>query len=203
VANLRPSSVLDVGCGDGYLLNRLADSLPNHADLLGVDLDNRAIAFARAFGCERRFDVIDARDIDEQFDVVTSIEVLEHVPDDETEEFCETLLRRVRPGGHLIITVPSDASDVTPKHWRHYNEGTLRGAIDEAALREGRTLTDISVWRAFPSPLPYEFARKFLTNRLWRIATSVTDRFMWNWSRKLVRSSAPSGRHVILTAVVK
>ena len=122
--------VLDVGCGDGRLV---AEGLARGLDIIGVDLEPRAIRWAKALGlpCER----MDARDVTGTFDVVTAVDVLEHVPDIEVPEFLWTLACK---GNTVIITVPTWEHDVPTKHYRHYSaeelEATLRTVFDEVEV---------------------------------------------------------------------
>jgi len=84
--------VLDVGCGDGYLCERL--SARGFQTVVGVDLANTRLTYARGRARGGRFaqsDVCELPFADEQFDVVTCVEVLEHLPD--PERACRELAR--------------------------------------------------------------------------------------------------------------
>src|SRR3546814_6730143 len=95
----------------------LLDRVPS---ITGVDRSPRAIRFARAFHPDIDFRVGDASSLSDQFDLVTAIEVLEHVPNDELPAFIRALRDRCRPGGYLIVSVPSALMPVQSKHFRHY-----------------------------------------------------------------------------------
>jgi 2-polyprenyl-3-methyl-5-hydroxy-6-metoxy-1,4-benzoquinol methylase len=84
VARLRPRSVLEVGCGEGYMLEALVRAGCD-AELTGVELSPVAVAHARArLGSRARIEHGDARELGEdgrRFDVVMMLEVLEHLED--------------------------------------------------------------------------------------------------------------------------
>lgn len=79
-----PKSVLEVGCGEGYMLDVLADANLG-ADLTGVDISEAAIADASArLGTRATLEARDARELasdGRSFDLVMMLEVLEHIED--------------------------------------------------------------------------------------------------------------------------
>jgi 2-polyprenyl-3-methyl-5-hydroxy-6-metoxy-1,4-benzoquinol methylase len=80
-----PESILDVGCGEGVLTEQWADKLAS-GRIVGIDLDDpklRAEWEKRQRG-NLEYRVEDATNLsfaDDEFDMATAIEVLEHVPD--------------------------------------------------------------------------------------------------------------------------
>src|SRR5689334_7166900 len=84
VSALRPTSVLEVGCGEGYMLDALAKAGLG-AELVGVELSAQAVADAqRRLGDRARIERGDARELGRdgrRFDVVLMLEVLEHLDD--------------------------------------------------------------------------------------------------------------------------
>jgi ubiquinone/menaquinone biosynthesis C-methylase UbiE len=102
-----PGTVLDAGCGEGFVTDRLARHDPA-LELTGVDLSKDAIAYARDhFGHQARFltgSIYDLPFEDDQFDAVVCSEVLEHL--DAPEQAVRELQRVAR--GHVLITVPRE-----------------------------------------------------------------------------------------------
>ena len=124
----RPAgSLLDVGCGDGRLLHEARERF-GEIRLLGVDTSQRAVGLARGFNPDVEFlvgDVTRSDLTDEEFDVVTLIDTLEHIDPGETAAFLAGIGRRVRDGGRVIVTVPSTNVRVRGKHYRHFDLESL------------------------------------------------------------------------------
>lgn len=84
VGKIAPRSVLDVGCGEGYMLGALADAKLG-GSLVGVDFSDWAIERAKERLAGRAdLSVKDVRtlaDDGRKFDLVMMLEVLEHLPD--------------------------------------------------------------------------------------------------------------------------
>lgn len=100
--------VLDVGCGGGILSDSMAR---RGASVLGIDLAGRALKVARLHAMEAGTEGVDYREIAVEelaaeqpggFDVVTCMEMLEHVPDPGSVlKACATL---VKPGGWVFLS---------------------------------------------------------------------------------------------------
>lgn len=121
------SSLMDLGCGDGRFVSELSRD-GSHRAILGVDYSRRAIDLARAMnpGLEYRVADILNDDLDgRQFDVVTLIEVIEHIPPDDLDAFIERAVGFVKPGGRLVLTVPHRNRPVGDKHFQHFDSSTL------------------------------------------------------------------------------
>lgn len=104
------SSVLDVGCGHGLLLNLLA-RLGRIRKGHGFDVAGAAIKVARQVADRHALSGVvgfEHRSIaqgipDAGHDVVTVIDVLHHVPDAHKADFVRALCQVVPPGGRLVI----------------------------------------------------------------------------------------------------
>jgi 2-polyprenyl-3-methyl-5-hydroxy-6-metoxy-1,4-benzoquinol methylase len=130
-----PQSLLDVGCGEGVLVHQWAQRLGDKR-VVGIDLEEPSIqeGWAQRQAPNLEYRVMKAENLpfaDDEFDVATAIEVLEHVPDPE-----HTVAEMARvASGHLIVSVPREPL------WRGLN--MARGAY----IRElGNTPGHLNHW---------------------------------------------------------
>ena len=106
-AALSGARVLDVGCGGGILSEAMAN---RGADVLGIDLSKAVLEVAELHALEGkvqiRYEVIAVEELaaaqPSEFDLVTCMEMLEHVPD--PSAILGALARLVRPGGDVIVS---------------------------------------------------------------------------------------------------
>jgi len=104
---LAGKTVLDVGCGGGILAESIAKK---GAKVTGIDLSEKALKVADLHslesGVDVRYELIAAEELASReaghYDVVTCMEMLEHVPDPAAiVQACATL---VKPGGHVFFS---------------------------------------------------------------------------------------------------
>ena len=105
---LKGLRVLDVGCGGGILADAMARK---GAVVLGIDLASKALKVAQLHALEAQTEGVEYQEISAEalaaeqpgrFDVVTCMEMLEHVPDPSlVVKACATL---VKPGGHVFFS---------------------------------------------------------------------------------------------------
>jgi SAM-dependent methyltransferase len=143
VRALQPASVADVGTGDGRLVRELAQALPG-ARVAGMDYSERAIQLARAMNPGLDFRCLDIINdpVGERFDVVTLIEVFEHIPLDLAANFAAALKALVADGGHLIVTVPHRNVPVSRKHFQHFTADSLRAYFEPHFILEETIFLD-------------------------------------------------------------
>jgi SAM-dependent methyltransferase len=93
-------SVLDVGCGTGYLLERLAVYL--HLRRVGIELNHERAEFARKVARCEIFEIpVESFDTHEKFDIITLINVFSHIPS--LASLLIGLQGLLNPNGKLII----------------------------------------------------------------------------------------------------
>lgn len=114
-------SILDIGCFAGTFLSLLPE-VP-FAMQVGVDILPPQIEYANAhFGTAfRRFaairDVTEIQQLPETFDVVTIIEVIEHLQKEEIRKLFESVVTRTKPGARIVFSTPNYASAWPAVEW--------------------------------------------------------------------------------------
>ena len=107
IAELKGKRVLDVGCGGGILSEAMA---ARGASVTGIDLGEKPLKVAQLHllesGLQVDYRLVAAESLAQEmpgaFDIVTCMELLEHVPDPaETVRACAEL---TRPGGHVFVS---------------------------------------------------------------------------------------------------
>ncbi|HRA46808.1 MAG TPA: class I SAM-dependent methyltransferase [Thermomicrobiales bacterium] len=128
--------LLDAGCGTG----QMTKLLEKYGDAVGLELAPEAIAFARKRGVQNivQGSITDPPFPAGSFDLVLSLDVIEHVDND--VQILESLFEIVKPGGHLIVTVPAFQSlwsqhDEINQHKRRYRVPQLRKMIENAGFQ--------------------------------------------------------------------
>lgn len=131
--------ILDIGCGTGTMLAELR----RFGDVHGVDTEAAAVEFCHSQG-EDQVQLASGVAVphpDDSFDLVTLLDVIEHVDDDQT--LLAEARRVIAPGGSLFVTVPAytwmwGAQDEIAHHKRRYTRRQLRDSLVRAGFRVER-----------------------------------------------------------------
>ena len=107
ITNLQGKRILDVGCGGGILAESLSKA---GATVTGIDLSTKALKVAELHqlesGTSVRYLTISAEDLakeeSQSYDVVTCMEMLEHVPD--PSSVVQACAKLCKPGGHIFFS---------------------------------------------------------------------------------------------------
>lgn len=127
--------LLDLGCGPGNLL----DALVRHGETFGSDFSQDALRFCLKRGYRRLFradfHALPVRS--ESFDLITCIDVLEHLEDD--RRALGELHRILHPLGLLVVTIPAFQSlwgdhDELYGHYRRYRAREMGERLERAGL---------------------------------------------------------------------
>lgn len=189
VHELAPASMLDVGCGDGRFLGLVGPSVPKRT---GCDLSEAAIRFARAFHPDVSFLAADAGSLGDQFDLVTSIEVLEHVPDEGVGGFLRTLAARSK--GHVLLSVPTTVVPLNKKHHRHYDLALLQRQVAES----GAPLVLEHHEYIYRQSRVMKALKRATSNRLWTVEIASLQEVAWRYVWKRLRAATEKdGLHLL------
>lgn len=148
--------LLDVGCGDGRLCHELSGK---GAELMGVDYSAQAIAFARAFCPKCRFDICDLTNLSyqEDFDIITMLEVLEHIHPSKISLVVENIRQALKTNGRFILSVPTTKLSQDKKHYQHFTLDSLMELIGTGFFLEF-VMGHLKIGRAW---------RRFLSLKKW------------------------------------
>ncbi|MEV4533585.1 class I SAM-dependent methyltransferase [Asanoa sp. NPDC049518] len=135
VSDLNPTTILELGCGQGAMGSRLAGM----ATYLAAEPDDSSFETAHARITPLGGTVIhgDHNKVPSgtTYDVVCAFEVLEHIADDAGA--LAGWMPLVKPGGHLVLSVPSEPDRFGPwdelvGHYRRYDAASLTARLTEA-----------------------------------------------------------------------
>ncbi|HXD32096.1 MAG TPA: class I SAM-dependent methyltransferase [Pyrinomonadaceae bacterium] len=131
--------ILDVGCGTGANLEMLAQ----FGEAEGVDVSPEALAFCRARGLQkvREGEAEHLPYEDGSFDLVTGLDVVEHLDDDVAG--LNEMRRVLRPGGYALLFVPAfmflwGVQDDISHHRRRYTRSGLEQVVRAAGFEVER-----------------------------------------------------------------
>ena len=119
---IKPESLLEIGCGEGHFLAKIKNAF----NVKGAELTEDSITKMKEKGIR----------LDQPHDLyafVCNFQVLEHVPD--VYNFIKLMVDKLKPGGHLLITVPNNDSkycteqfgvlDYPPHHMTQWTKQSL------------------------------------------------------------------------------
>jgi SAM-dependent methyltransferase len=143
VDELNPTTLLEIGCGQGSFGARLAQ---NHSSYLAVEPDPTCFLVAESRVKPAGGQVLNLAaenlDSDRKFDLVCAFEVLEHLEDDTAA--LKSWTRHIAPGGHLLLSMPAwperfNEWDRLAGHYRRYSPEQARLVVENAGLIDVRT----------------------------------------------------------------
>ena len=157
--------ILDIGCGTGAMLEELSD----FGTVTGADFALEALHYCRERNPDQTLARADARCLPfatGSFDVVTAMDVVEHIDNDKAA--MSEILRVLKPGGRVFVTVPAYQSlwsehDEALHHYRRYTSGSLKDVFQRVGLQVERL--SYAVTSLFPLAWAYRKAQNLLPKR--------------------------------------
>ena len=155
--NLR---ILDAGCGEGHLLQKLHERYPEHT-YTGIDITDIALQKAKErcpFADIRSMDLTQLSWSDATFDVVIITEVLEHIF--EYEDVLRECKRVLKNGGSFIITFPHESLWTVARFFLGRRPIKVPDHVNAFTPRRMRQLMDMPLvrQRQLPFSLPFMLA---------------------------------------------
>jgi SAM-dependent methyltransferase len=205
------SSLLEVGCGTGFVIAALHARCP-WLRVAGGELSPAGIEVARSRVPNVPVFQLDARRLpfESEFDVVAAFDVLEHIQDD--ERVLAEMARAATPRGGVLIAVPQHpwlwaAVDDLGGHVRRYTRRELVTKIERAGLRVVRMTSFVSLLLPLVAlsrlarrrtAEPYDLATEF---SMPRVVDRLFENVMW-LERQLIerRVSFPVGSSLLAVA---
>jgi len=179
---LTGGTLLEVGCGYGYLLDEARAYFDRR---VGTEFSQDGAEIARSTGAEVFVGGIEQISAERKFDCILAIQVIEHVYQPLT--FVKQLISHTQPGGHIVVATP-DIGGVLRKamgrHWPSFKVPEHVGYFDFrtlSRLMENAGLSDVCRLR-YPHAFPFGLiTAKFGLNipsalgclKIWVPATTV------------------------------
>ncbi len=131
----RAAAVLDIGCGEGVVLDFLR--WRGFSNLDGFDLSSENVKLCH----ERGLTFVDSHDAlaladwrpEKRYDLVLCLDLIEHLPKERAVGFCSGIRSRLVPGGSAIIQTPNMGSVLGLFH-RHYDLTHEWGVTENSAV---------------------------------------------------------------------
>ena len=124
--NIKGKEVLDIGCGDGVLLN---ECFRRGAKVTGVDFSKKVLSYSKLFVPKAELylrDLTKPLRINKKFDIIFCTEVIEHLPIESVDVCLESIHDLLKDDGMFILTVPTINLKIPKKHYQHFTEKKLR-----------------------------------------------------------------------------
>lgn len=144
----RFETLLEVGCGTGFVLTAIKEEFP-HVKAVGSEIYTAGLRFAANRLPDVELIQADARRLpyESEFDIVVACDVLEHISEDEV--VLQNFHRSLKAGGHCLITVPQhqwlwSEVDEIACHKRRYSENELRIKVESAGFQILRSTSFVS-----------------------------------------------------------
>jgi SAM-dependent methyltransferase len=160
----RFQSLLEVGCGTGFVLSGIAQAFPA-TRLAGSEIYTAGLAIAAGRLPGTELVQMDARKLpyEAEFDLVVAFDVIEHILEDEL--VLENFHRAIKPGGGCLISVPQhqwlwSPVDELACHQRRYSAAELHAKMEAAGFRIVRSTSFVTLL------LPLMLASRLAARRL-------------------------------------
>jgi SAM-dependent methyltransferase len=168
-------SMLEIGCGTGYVLTCLSKRFPC-STLYGSEVFISGLSFAAARLPYTKFMQMDARNIpfDSEFDLIGAFDVLEHIKED--EKVLTQICMALKPNGLMLLTVPQHAWLWSPYdeyafHERRYAAADLHQKIEAAGFYVVRSTSFVTL--LLPAMMISRFLKKKISHKQFDVTAEL------------------------------
>lgn len=198
-----PAAVLDAGCGDGRISFEMVQA---GYQLTGLDyLENSAyyagllVPQGRFMQADLRHDLVAEKGLaPESFDAVVLVEVYEHIPPEDCPRVLANLRRVLKPGGRLIISVPTTRLPLSKLHYRHFEPGQCEAEIAAAGFKPKKVIGQYRL-SAFGRWLMSDGLERLLSNGVLEpVLLKRLRRRLYLRHCNRVPAGLPCGRYIIV-----
>lgn len=131
--------ILEIGCGNGYLLKRLSEL---GAEVIGIEPGEHGQSVSSGWGVQIIQGYYPSDEVVGAFDLIISFAVLEHI--EAPVAFLKQIKASLKDGGKVIIGVPDeseyinngDVSTLFHEHWSYFDSQTLSCSVRLAGYRD-------------------------------------------------------------------
>jgi len=126
-------SILDIGCGMGFLMLALKES--GYHFINGIDIDEQQVISCKQKGLDVTLvddTIAFLKENTGKYDLITAFDVLEHIPASTQINFVKTIYGSLKPGGIFIATVPNANSVLASRN--RYIDHTHHVLFTEVSL---------------------------------------------------------------------
>jgi len=196
---LPKNTILDIGCGDGRISDYIACSYPD-SRILGIDISEKAIAFAKLMGKYAEYRCVDLFDITEKYDVVLLIEVLEHIPKPLVNAFLKKVYDVMDAKGSLLLSVPTPLLPMAhPGHIQHFNINLLSNNLMNAGLEIKELRYHLNVKLSRYSCFGRNIIRLF-ENRFWSFKLGL-GLLRWIHNHYICQATQQNAGRIVVRAI--
>ena len=127
---------LDCACGSGYGSRILSNFSSN---IVGYDISSDAIDYAILnYGNESCTFKNEFSELDPDFDVIFSVETIEHMPESDAHQFLSRLNKVLKNNGHMVITTPivksTNRNPINKFHYIEYSHDDFIDLLQESGF---------------------------------------------------------------------
>lgn len=145
----REAKILDIGCGYGNFIYFLKKA--GYESVIGIDISKQQVEQAARLGI-RDVKLDDFASFLEErvseFDVITALDVMEHLKKEEVLKFMSVIFRALKPGGKFLVQVPNGTSPFSGRY--RYGDFTHELSYTNTSIHQIFTVCGFKRINCFP-----------------------------------------------------